>query len=153
MKLMLGTSVLLEVCVPGRHKDTKEWFRRLLLAASPPELLVSVLTDFELRRAFHRKGAVTSLEHLEHVSRSLRFVPISVDVTHQAVALCAAARPPISDAGALVAAQALVEGAVLVTAEEELRAVQGLDVRDWKEIDPDRGTGVEAVSAPERAGG
>lgn len=153
MKLMLDTRVLLEVCAPGRHKDTKEWFRRLLLAASPPELLVSVLTDFELRRAFHRKGATTSLEHLEHVSRSLRFVPISLEATHRAVALCATAQPPISDAGALVAAQALVEGAVLVTAEEELRAVQGLDVRDWMEVDPDLGTAVEPGGAPTREGG
>ena len=45
VKLMLDTKVLIEVCIPGRHKDAKEWFRRLLLAPSPPELLASVISD------------------------------------------------------------------------------------------------------------
>ena len=38
MKLMLDTNVLVAVCAPGRHPDAKEWFRRLLLAPSAPEL-------------------------------------------------------------------------------------------------------------------
>lgn len=136
MKLMLDTSVLLEVCAPGRYEDVKEWFRRLLLATAPPELLVSVLTDFELRRAFERRGAVRGLEHLEDVSRSLRLVPLSVEATRRAASLCSTSQPPISDADALVAAQALLEGAVLVTDDEGLRAVQGLDARAWHDVDP-----------------
>jgi len=138
VKLMLDTSVLLGVCAPGSHKDAKEWFRRLLLAPSPPELLVSVLADFELRRALHRKGATRSLEHFEDVSKSVRFVPVSAETTRRAASLSSTARLPISDADAIVAIQALEEGAVLVTTDRALGAVEGLESRHWNEIDLER---------------
>lgn len=151
MKLMLDTSVLLEVCAPGRYEETKEWFRRILLATSPPELLVSVLTDFELRRAFQRRGAVRSLEHLEEVSQSLRLVPLSAAATRRAASLCSTSEPPIPDVDALVAAQAVLEGAVLVTDDEGLRAVQGLDARAWQDVEPVRAIGIVpgGASVPE----
>lgn len=137
MKLMLDTSVLLEVCAPGRHEDAKEWFRRLLLAPDPPELLVSVVSDFELRRALHRKGATRSLEHFEDVSRAVRFVPVSVEATRRAASLSSTAGPELSDADAIVAVQALSEGATLVTADRAVPAVAGLHARHWNDIDPE----------------
>ena len=138
MKLMLDTGVLLEICAAGQHRDAKEWFRRILLVASPPELLVSVLADFELRRALHRKGATRSLEHFEDVSKAVRLVPVLAEATRRAAALSSSAQSQLSDAGAIIAAQALADGAVLVTVDEELCAVRGLEVRHWKRIDPDR---------------
>jgi len=135
MKLMLDTQVLVEVCTPGRFKDTKEWFRRLLLAPSPPELLVSVLADFELRRTLHRKGATKSLQHLEDLTKSLRVVPLSADAAHRAVVLASTVHPQLSDADAIVAAQAMTEGATLVTADQVLHSVPGLNARAWGEID------------------
>ena len=136
MKLMLDTDVLFEVCAPGRHEDAKEWFRRLLLAPAPPELLVSVVADFELRRALHRKGATRSLEHFEVVSKAVRFVPVSVEATRRAASLSSTAWSGLSDAAAIVAVQALVEGAMLVTADRPLPAVEGLEARRWNDIDP-----------------
>jgi predicted nucleic acid-binding protein len=146
---MLDTGVLLEICAPGQHRAAKEWFRRILLVASPPELLVSVLADFELRRALHRKGATKSLEHLEEVAKALRFVPVDADATRRAARSSSTAQPRISDAGAIVAAQALAEGAVLVTADAELFEVEGLEVRRWNEIDPDRLADLEPGAPPE----
>lgn len=140
MKLMLDTNVLARLCIVGEHADAKEWFRKLLLAPCPPELLTSVLADFELRRALQRKGASTSLAHFDEIARSLRFVPVSAEATRRASSL-AAARPAgsqlgLSDGDAIMAAQALIEGAVLVTSDRSLRGVPDLDVRDWTEIDP-----------------
>ncbi|MCX4240797.1 type II toxin-antitoxin system VapC family toxin [Paraliomyxa miuraensis] len=140
---MLDANVLLEVCIPGRHQDAKEWFRRLLLAPSPPELLVSVVAVYELRRALELRGAERSLEHFEEMSRSLRFVPLSVDVMTRAASLASATRREgpqregLSDSDAIIAAQALVEGAVVITADKVFHTVPGLDVRHWNEIDPD----------------
>jgi predicted nucleic acid-binding protein len=152
LKLMLDTSVLLEICVPGQHREAKEWFQRILLAAPPPELLVSVLADFELRRALHRKGATKSLEHLEDVAKALRFVPVYAEATRRAARMSATAQPRISDAGAIVAVQALAEGAVLVTTDADLLAVEGLEARRWNEIDPDRLADVEPGVPPESPG-
>jgi predicted nucleic acid-binding protein len=135
---MLDTNVLLEVCTPGRHKDAKKWFSRLLLVPSLPDLLVSVLVEFELRRALDSKGATKSLEHFEEMSKSLKFVPVSAEATRRAAALSSTVEPRISGADAILAAQALVEGAVLITADEGLRTVPGLEARHWNEVDPDR---------------
>jgi hypothetical protein len=44
--------------------------------------------------------------------------------------------------GSIVAAQALAEGAVLVTTDKALHALEGLEVRHWNEIDPDRLAGI-----------
>lgn len=136
MKLMLDTRVLVEICVPGRHEDAKEWFRRLLLAAPPSELLASVVAEFELRRSLARRGAFETLEHFEHLSQSLRFVPLSVEVMRRAASLSTTMQPPPSDADAILVAQALDEDALLVTTDERLHDTQGLDVRRWAEIDP-----------------
>ena len=136
---MLDTNVLIEVCTPGRHKEAKEWFQRLLLASPPPELLVSVVVDYELRRGLEAKGAGRSLEHFEELSKSVRSVPLSAEATRSAASLSAVAR--LSDADAIIAAQALAEGAVLVTTDEAFRSVPGLEVRQWNEIDPERLSG------------
>lgn len=133
---MFDTDVLIEVCTPGRHKQTKEWFQRLLLVSPPPELLASVVADYELRRGFEAKGAGQSLEHFEELSKSLQFVPLSTDTTRSAASLSTSAQ--LSDTHVLIAAQALAEGAVLVTADEAFRAFAGLEVRRWHEIDPER---------------
>jgi predicted nucleic acid-binding protein len=136
MKLMLDTNVLVAVCTPGRHQDAKEWFRRLLLAASPPELLVSVVADYELRRSASLHGATRSLEHFEEMAKAVRFVPLSAEATRRAASLSSSAK--LSDADAIIAAQAIEEGAVLVTTDSVFRGVEGLEARHWNEIDSDR---------------
>jgi predicted nucleic acid-binding protein len=154
VKLMLDTNVLLEVCTPGRHQDAKEWFRRILLAPSPPELLASVVAVYELRAALDLKGATRSLEHFEEMSKSLRFVPLSVEAMQQAASLASRTRRegtrrgPLSDSDAIIAAQALVEGAIVVTADRVFHSVPGLEARHWNELDPDRLADVEPRVAP-----
>ncbi len=136
MKLMLDTNVLVAVCTPGRHQDAKEWFRRLLLSPSPPELVVSVVSDYELRRSASLRGATRSLEHLEEMAKAIRFVPLSAEAARRAASLSSSKN--LSDADAIIAAQAIEEGAVLVTVDSVFRGVQGLEARHWNEIDPDR---------------
>jgi predicted nucleic acid-binding protein len=136
MKLMLDTNVLVAVCTPGRHHDAKEWFRRLLLAPSPPELLVSVVADYELRRSASVRGATRSLEHFEEMAKAMRFVSLSAAATRRAASLSATTE--LSDADAIVAAQAIEEGAVLVTTDSVFRGVPGLEARHWNEIESEQ---------------
>jgi predicted nucleic acid-binding protein len=144
VKLMLDTNVLLEICVPGRHKDAKEWFKRLLLAPSSPELLVSVVTEYELRRGLHHTGAKKSMEHFEDMSTSLRFVALSTETTRRAASL--SSQSQLSDADVIIAAQALAEGAVLVTADQVFHSVPDLTARHWTQIDPDHLEDIETGS-------
>mgnify|MGYP000600223993 CR=1 FL=1 len=56
-----------------------------------------------------------------------------------------------SATGAPELAQAVLEGAVLVTDDEGLRAVQGLDARAWQDVEPVRAIGIVpgGASVPE----
>lgn len=136
-KLMLDTDILAKICHPTDFRDVQQWFRELLEGGvAAPELLVSVLAYYELRRALQDKGATESLERLDVLAKHLRYVPMTSDIARRATALHQSlAQEGISDAALLVAAQAIAEGAVLITSDVDLRRVPGLAVKDWTEID------------------
>lgn len=140
-KLMLDTNVLARICHPNQFRDVQDWFRALLeRAGGAPELLVSVIADYELRQHLVAKGAVESLAQLDAVIGSLRCVPVNAEASRRAAEL----RGLLSQQGAtnalgadlLMAAQALIEGAVLVTSDRGLHHIPGLTAKDWSEIDP-----------------
>jgi predicted nucleic acid-binding protein len=136
--MMLDTRVVLQLCVPGRCREAKEWFRQLLRGPARPELLASVLVDFELRRGLARLGATTSMHHYTEFAKAVRFIPVSLEATRRAAELTRDAKSleDLSEADALIAAQALLEDAILVTPDRALHRVPGLDARDWSTIDP-----------------
>ena len=59
MRLMLDTNVLVKICHPTAYLDVKEWFRAMLARGdSGPEIVISVLADYEIRRGLVAAGAV-----------------------------------------------------------------------------------------------
>jgi predicted nucleic acid-binding protein len=120
VKLLLDTGVLGQICHPRKHVDVRSWFRR---AIREHAFLVSELADYELRRELLRIGAARSLARLDELTRELPYVPITTATWRRAAALWATARnagnvtapPDALDGDVLVAAQALEEGAVVVT--------------------------------------
>jgi predicted nucleic acid-binding protein len=139
---MLDTNVLVQLCHPTRYRDVQEWFRSLLLSgADSLEILISVLADYELRRVLIRRGANASLARLDDLTRSIRYIPVTAENVRRAAeisARLAADGQHVSDVDSLMAAQAIAEGAVLVTSDRSLQKVPGLTAKDWSEL------GVEA---------
>lgn len=139
MKLMLDTNILVRLCHPTRYRDVQEWLRSLLMrGAEAPEILVSVLADYELRKVLLQRQATASLAHLDSLTRSIRYVPVTAETVRRAAEIsarsAAAQSGRISDVDSLIAAQAQAEGAVLVTSDAALREIPGLAAKDWSEI-------------------
>jgi len=143
-KLLLDTSVLVRLCHPSTaHADVQEWLRSLLLRGKDaPELLVSVISDYEIRQTFLRRGASESLSRLDDLARSVTYVPLSAAVARRAAELAASLSTPwlggVADADFLIAAQAMALSAVLVTSDrrlkETLKDIADLPVKDWHEV-------------------
>ncbi len=136
---MLAADVLGRICHPTNYRDVQEWFRAMLArGAAAPEIIVSVLSDYELRRTLVDMHADESLRQLDEFSRTLRYVPVTAEAARVAVqlrrTLSGPARGKLSDADLLVAAQASIEGAVLVTNDVDLRGIPGLSAKEWNEI-------------------
>jgi predicted nucleic acid-binding protein len=137
---MLDTNMLVRICHPTDYRDVQEWLRSLLLrGADAPELLVSVLADYELRRALLRRGAHASLAQLDSVVRSASYVPVTAEVGRRAADISAGLSPElrrrVSDVDILIAAQAQIENAILVTSDRALHDVPGVVAKDWTEIE------------------
>ena len=140
MKLLLDTNVLVRICHPTGHRDVKDWFRSLLLrGADAPEILVSVLADYELRRTLIQRGASAGLAQLDDVARSVTYVPVTPEVVRRGAELSAQLRREgdnrMSDADVLMAAQAEVMGAILVTSDAALHSIPGITAKDWNEVE------------------
>lgn len=120
MKLLLDTGVLGQLCHPRKHADVRAWFRR---AVHEHAFLVSELADYELRRELLRLGATKSLSRLDELTHELPYIPVTTATWRRAAELWAVARntgnvtapPEALDGDVLVAAQAIEEGAVVLT--------------------------------------
>lgn len=145
-KLMLDTNVLARICHPTKFRDVQQWFREMLEQGSEaPELLVSVLADYELRRQLLDVDAVKSLEHLDTLSRFLRYVPVTAEACRRAIELRRSlpgepARMQLSDGDLIMVAQAALEDAVLVTSDKALRRIPTIVASDWNELGLDVST-------------
>lgn len=142
LKLMLDTNVLAKICQPVKFRDVQRWFHQMLEQGSAaPELLVSVLADYELRRKLLEVHATESLEHLDTLAKFIRYVPVTAEAGRRAAELRQSlsgepAQRDLSDADLLMAAQAAVEGAVLVTSDTALHRIPSVSAKDWSEIAP-----------------
>lgn len=139
-KLLLDTNVLARICHPTEFRDVQEWFRSLLeRGADAPELLVSVLSDYELRRKLLDVEATESLRQLDALARTLRYLPLTAEAGQRAAelrhSLKAKSARAFSDADLLMAAQAQIEGAVLVTNDPHLKRLPGIVAKDWNELE------------------
>lgn len=116
----MDTGVLGQICHPRRYQDVRLWCQR---AAAVHEILIPEVADYELRRELIRIGAQRSIDHLDELERELRYVPITTVIWRHAARLWAlqrqrgqpAAAPASLDCDVLIAAQALADGATVVT--------------------------------------
>jgi predicted nucleic acid-binding protein len=136
---MLTADVLARICHPTNYRDVQEWFRALLARGdSAPEIIVSVLSDYQLRRTLLDMDADESLRQLDELARTLRYVPVTAEAARRAAELRQTLQSPaggkLSDADLLVAAQASIEGAVLVTKDVDLRHMASVSAKEWSEI-------------------
>jgi predicted nucleic acid-binding protein len=141
VKLLLDTGVLGQICHPRKHSDVRAWFRR---AVQEHAFFVSELADYELRRELIRLGAARSLSRLDELTRELPYLPVTTATWRRAAAMWAAARntgsvtapPEALDGDVLVGAQALEEGAVVLT--NNTRHFELLSVRavEWTTVPP-----------------
>ncbi len=140
-KLMLDSNVLAKICHPTEFREVQNWFRQILERKNEaPELLISVLADYELRKSLLDRGAAESLNHLDTLSKFLRYAPVTAETARKAAELRSTSieggsKGP-SDADWLMAAQAMIEGATLVTGDPSLRRLLGTSAIDWREFAP-----------------
>ena len=138
MNLLLDTGVVGQICHPRKYQDVRRWFAA---AVSQHDFLISEVADYELRRELIRIRATRSLARLDELSRELRYVPVTTATWRSAANLWAWLRRTGKatasehglDGDVLIAAQAIAEGAAVVTTnlrhfEPLVRAVQ------WDEL-------------------
>lgn len=120
MKLLLDTNVLGKICHPRKHVEVRSWLRQ---AVAHHEFLLSEVADYELRRELLRIDARRSLARLDELTRELRYVPVTTATWRGAAQLWAwlrnagrvTADEAALDGDVLLAAQAMAEGAAVVT--------------------------------------
>jgi toxin FitB len=120
VRLLLDTAVLGQVCHPRKHADVRIWMARAVLEH---EVLISEVADYELRRELLRIESNHSVARLDELTRELTYIPMATATWRAAARLWATLRragkvtaPPTAlDADVLIAAQALAEGATVVT--------------------------------------
>ena len=120
MRLLLDTAVLGEVCHPRKYVEVRTWLAR---AVGHHDVLISEVADYELRRELLRIGSHRSLDRLDELTRELTYVPMATSTWRAAAKLWATLRrggtvtaaPSALDGDVLIAAQALAEGASVVT--------------------------------------
>jgi predicted nucleic acid-binding protein len=92
-------------------------------AALEHDVLISEVADYELRRELLRIESSHSLARLDELTRELNYIPMATATWRAAAKLWATLRragkvtapPSALDADVLIAAQALAEGATVVT--------------------------------------
>lgn len=142
MKLLLDTDVIARICHPSGHRDAQAWFHAIVSCRPPVhEIMVSAISLYELHRGLTSAGATESMEQLQLLREHLQWLPVTSEATQRAAELWSeiGERGGLSDAELVIAAQALLEGAVLVTADRAIKAAGprlGLDVREWAQIEP-----------------
>lgn len=120
MRLLLDTAVLGEVCHPRKYADVRTWLARVV---AHHDVLISEVADYELRRELLRISSHRSLDRLDELTRELTYVPMATSTWRAAAKLWATLRnagtvtaaPNALDGDVLIAAQALAEGASVVT--------------------------------------
>ncbi len=138
MKLLLDTGVLGFLCHPRKHEDVREWLWDAIVLH---ELRVPEVADYELRRELLRIESKWGLERLGELGGKLGYLPVTTTDWRRAAELWAegrrAGRPTAGDdaldADLLLAAQALAEGAAVVTLNT--RHFAGLvDCMTWHDV-------------------
>jgi predicted nucleic acid-binding protein len=157
MRLLLDTNLLRRLCHPHRHADVRAWFQGWLSHAGDSgdvEIAVSSVADYELRRGYlwkldRHEDEPKALRRLDELCELLDCQNVSIDVLRLAAQLWAKARRAgVStdaesrvDWDVVIAAQATIEPAIVVTSNTSHFTRYGVVARDWDELDVPDGAG------------
>jgi predicted nucleic acid-binding protein len=133
------TSVLGQLCHPRRYDETRSWFRD---AVREHTFLVSEVADYELRRELLRVGSTLGIARLDELGRALRYVPVSTAAWRCGAWLWSDARntgnvtapPEALDGDTLIAAQAIEEGAAVLTTNTRHFDMLGVRAFEWRAL-------------------
>ncbi len=137
--VVLDAGVLGAVSHPRANPELAQWFNDLL--ASPTEIIIAEIADYEVRRELIRAGKQAGLRRLDQLKATLAYLPLSTSVMLQAAQLWAQARqqghPPADpkelDCDVILAAQALGAGAIVVT-DNIGHLSLFVEARKWTEV-------------------
>ncbi|MFN7440880.1 MAG: PIN domain-containing protein [Phycisphaerales bacterium] len=150
MRLLFDMNLLKRLCHPTSDPDAKAWFDRALgyaLRNPSVALFISAVADYELRRGYHWKldrhvDEQKGLARLDELCGALGVSAVTNEVFKDAARLWAEARKggystaaedrPEWDA--VIAAQARVLNATVVTTNTRHLLRYGVDARDWSAI-------------------
>jgi predicted nucleic acid-binding protein len=113
------------------------------MLAADSTVYLPEIADYEVRRSFLLEGLLASIRRLDLLKANLTYLPLSTSMMLKAAELWADARrrgvptadPKELDADAILAAQALAVGGVVVT-ENVGHLARFVEARDWTEITP-----------------
>ncbi len=121
---LLDTNIVSALCAPS-HKNNQELAKKLVIHFDrvAPRLLLSQLVDYEVRRGLLYKQATTGLQRLNKLVSTMELLIITTEHWNKAADLWVKARQmgrPTAgdnsmDADCILAAQALVENAIVIT--------------------------------------
>ncbi|MBI2567211.1 MAG: nuclease [Candidatus Schekmanbacteria bacterium] len=142
--VLLDAGPLGMVAHPRGNPEIGAWLRRLVRTATV--VAVPEVADYEVRRELLRADKPKSIERLDTLKMSLRYLPITTEVMLQAAAFWAVARrhgQPTAvdaalDADVILAAQAAIQhapGDEVVIATTNVRHLARLvPAKHWREI-------------------
>jgi predicted nucleic acid-binding protein len=137
--VILDSGPLGRIAHPRPNPEIAEWLSGLL--TSGVVVLLSEITDYEVRRNLLLEGLTRSVERLDQLKETLPYMPLTTQVMLRAAALWADARrrgQPTADlreldGDVILAAQAEQAGAIVAT-ENIGHLSRFVDARDWRDI-------------------
>lgn len=138
-RIALDTGPLGMIAHPKANKALAEWYRAML--ESDSEVFLPEIADYELRRNLILEGLEDSLRRLDDLKQKLTYLPINTATMLKAARLWADAnkrgKPTADkhalDGDAILAAQAILAGAVVAT-DNVGHLDRFVETRKWSEM-------------------
>jgi predicted nucleic acid-binding protein len=137
--VILDSGPLGRIAHPHPNPEIAQWLSGLL--TSGVVVLLSEITDYEVRRNLLLEGLTRSVARLDELKETLPYMPLTTQVMLRAAALWADARkrgqptadPRELDGDVILAAQAEQAGAVVAT-ENIGHLSRFVEARNWRDI-------------------
>lgn len=137
--VILDSGPLGRIAHPRPNPEIAQWLSGLL--TSGVVVLLSEITDYEVRRNLLLEGLTRSVARLDELKETLPYMPLTTQVMLRAAALWADARkrgqptadPRELDGDVILAAQAEQAGAVVAT-ENIGHLSRFVEARNWRDI-------------------
>lgn len=139
--IILDATPLGKMVHPRQELDMLNWHKEILLAGR--EIIISEITDFEIRRELILRGYTTSVARLNDLAIAHTYLPVNTKTMRLAAELWADGRkkglptadPKELDCDVILAAQALLTNAIIAT-ENVGHLSRYTEAKHWKDITP-----------------